>query len=178
MAAPVSDDPDKALVAARLKQLLRDRGYTHQSFAAELEVSPGLVSQWATNRGAVPPERALAVGNLLGVPPEEISPTWRVLRDQFLSSQIMGFDAATIARAVELVRDARSKMDLPYAGPDKDPELFAEMLKLAILEPREREGDERRVRAADRQGSGITGSASKEETRTPERPAAGRRKHA
>lgn len=104
MAAPISDDPEKAKIAALLKQLLRERGYTHQSFAEVIGVSPGLVSQWATNRGAVPAERAMEVATLLHVEPEAISPSWRALKTQFFESQLQRLDFEIMARTVVVLR--------------------------------------------------------------------------
>lgn len=104
MAAPISDDPEKAKTAALIKQLLRERGYTHQSFAEAIGVSPGLVSQWATNRGAVPAERALEVATLLHVAPEAVSPSWKALKAQFQASQPQRPDFDIMAGTVVVLR--------------------------------------------------------------------------
>lgn len=108
----MSDDPEKAQIAALLKNLIRENGYTHQSFAEEIGVSPGLVSQWATNRGMVPAERALTVASLLGTEPEVISPSWKLLRDQFIASQpqrpdfeIMGWAVVVLRKYLQEVGD-------------------------------------------------------------------------
>lgn len=127
MAAPISDDPEKAKTAALIKQLLRERGYTHQSFAEAIGVSPGLVSQWATNRGAVPAERALEVATLLHVAPEAVSPSWKALKAQFLASQPQRLDAAIILAAVRLASGAVTGVGLSHFDIEThgDAELFA-----------------------------------------------------
>lgn len=132
MAAPVSDDPEKAKIAALLKQLLRERGYTHQSFAEAIGVSPGLVSQWATNRGAVPAERAMEVAALLHVEPDAISPSWKALKSQFLASQPQRLDAAIILAAVRLASGAVTGVGLSHF--DIETEDDAELFALAIEE--------------------------------------------
>jgi len=179
MVAPVSEDPEKALVAARLKQLLRDRGYTHQSFAAELEVSPGLVSQWATNRGTVPPDRAVAVAALLGVLPQEISPTWRLLRDQFEKSQSLQLDASTIRHAITLAKKAMRLGAGEELVIEHDPEVFAQALRAALATREQREKEHGiRYGSGDGEVGGASSASGAPEAREAARPAARKRKHA
>lgn len=160
MAAPVSDDPQKAQAAALLKRLLKERGYTHQSFADEIEVSPGLVSQWATNRGGVPAERAVAVASLLGVAPEEISINWRTLRGQFLASQSLGLDAITIGSAITLAKKAFRLGAGEELVIERDPEAFAQALRTAIaMRMRLEEADVVRSGSGDGQAGAIGRSA-------------------
>lgn len=109
MAAPVSEDPEELRIADQLKALLRERGYTHDSFAAEAGVSAGRVSQWATNRGGVPPERASRVAQLLGVGPADVSLGWRRLRDEFAASQPAGLDLAKLTSLLETLEAAIQK---------------------------------------------------------------------
>ena len=95
MAAHVSNDPEESQVAELLKQRIKDCGYTHESFAEVAGVSPSRVSQWVTNRGGVPAERAFVVARHLGLTPEAVSMSWRTLRDQFWISQVGKLDRGT-----------------------------------------------------------------------------------
>lgn len=132
MASPLSKDQEKAQIAALLKSLIREKGYTHQSFAEEIGVSPGLVSQWATNRGTVPAERALTVASLLGTQPELISPSWRLLRNQFIKSQSRRLDSSIILAAVKLASGAVTGAGMSHF--DIETEEDAELFSLAIDE--------------------------------------------
>jgi hypothetical protein len=89
MAAPVSNDPKEAAAAALFSELVRASDYTHESLAGEVGVSAGRVSQWATNRGAVPWDKAEKVARLLGTEPELISPSWGELREHFTESLLV-----------------------------------------------------------------------------------------
>ncbi len=100
MAAPVSKDPEESAAAALFADLLRQSEWTHQSLAEHLGVSPGRVSQWATNRGAIPADRAIEVAEALSTRPELVSPAWGRLKDQFLASQSAGLDAAMLGVAL------------------------------------------------------------------------------
>jgi transcriptional regulator with XRE-family HTH domain len=161
MAAPKSQDPENQVAAELIKRLIDASEWTHQTLGEEMGVSPGRVSQWATNRGAVPVERALELAGNLNTLPELISPTWAKLQRQFLLSQLERLTAATILRTVELTRDALARFGKPYSGPAKDPELFAEMLRLAILETAESSDGERGVWEASGPGGGATGTKGK-----------------
>ena len=175
MVAPLSTDPDEAQAAALLRRLLQERGFTHQSFAEEVSVSPGRVSQWATNRGGVPPERAAEVARHLQTSPESISVSWRRLRDQFLESQLSRLTGATILRAIQLMHDTNRKLRHPLGSPQSDPELFAEMLRLAILENGEEGNVERSLGKPVGPRSGTVGAARK--TKAGDAPRAAPRRH-
>ena len=110
MPAPVSTSPDDAAASALFSKLLKMHGWTHERFAAEIGVSAGRVSQWATNRGAIPPERAVAVAKLLGSSPDLLSPTWGRLRDEWVASQPERQTEENMAQGLELLNllaDAR-----------------------------------------------------------------------
>ncbi|KRG65190.1 hypothetical protein ABB26_05135 [Stenotrophomonas humi] len=194
MVAPVSPDPEKAQISELLKKLIRERGYTHQSFSDAIGVSPGLVSQWATNRGAVPAERAMKVATLLGTKPEIISPIWRELREQFVASQPLRLDAATITAAVRLASGAGTGVGLSHfeLETEDDAELFAlaiaEVLDDQIIEASDsdvqrfarklksrKEGDDGQVGAAGSNG-GTDSSAGQAKAGNAKRAAAGRQR--
>jgi DNA-binding transcriptional regulator YdaS (Cro superfamily) len=110
MPAPLSANPEDAAAAALFSRLLRTGGWTHEKFAAEIGVSAGRVSQWATNRGAIPPERAVAVARLLGSSPALLSPVWGRLRDEWAASQPERQTEENMAQGLELLNllaDAR-----------------------------------------------------------------------
>lgn len=104
MAAPLSADPEAAAAAVLFRQLLEASDYTHETFAAQVEVSPGRVSQWATNRGSVPWDKARVVAGLLGTKPALISPGFRRLRDEFLSSHLSRLDAEIVSASQVVAR--------------------------------------------------------------------------
>lgn len=141
MAAPISPDPEKAQTSELLKKLIREKGYTHQSFSEAIGVSPGLVSQWATNRGMVPAERALKVASLLGTEPEIISPSWRELRDQFVASQSVRLDAETIRIAITVAQQSFKLTHGEELVIELDPELFSQALRTAIALRQTMEGE-------------------------------------
>lgn len=97
MAAPISKDPAEAEAADLFKRLIDASDWTHQSFAAETDVSPGRVSQWATNRGPVPWDKAERVAELLGTEPDLISPAWRRLRTYFMQSLLLRLTPEIVA---------------------------------------------------------------------------------
>lgn len=141
MVAPISPDPEKAQISELLKKLIREKGYTHQSFSDAIGVSPGLVSQWATNRGMVPAERALKVASLLGTEPEIISPSWRELRDQFVASQPVRLDAETIRIAITVAQQSFKLTHGEELVIELDPELFSQALRTAIALRQTMEGE-------------------------------------
>lgn len=158
MVAPISDDAEEARIAELVKQLIRDHGYTHDSFANEVGVSAGRVSQWATNRGGVPPERAMVVAKLLKTSPGAISLSWRRLRDEFLPSQWERLDADMIRAAITL---AKKSLKLAHGDElviERDPALFAQALRTAIAADK-RKGGEGGSGSGDGQ-IGAIGSAS------------------
>ena len=90
------------------------------------------------------------------------------------ASQLGRLDPAIILRTVELTRNALAKLKKPYAGPEKDPELFAEMLRLAILEKAESGNGERGVWSAGGSGRGVAGAAGEEKDGATARSEVGR----
>lgn len=181
MVAPVSDDPQEAEAAALFSRLVKDSEWTHETLADKVGVSPGRVSQWATNRGAIPAERALAVANALGTEPELISVSWRKLRNEFVQSQLGRLTPAIVAHAVRMVRKATGIVEGKSINVEDDLELFAQSLRLAIaqdIEASERvKEDERRTgdgavfRAAGAKSAAKAGKESKPAGRGARQPA-------
>lgn len=142
MVAPVSKDPAEIVASALFKRLIDQSEWTHETFAAEVEVSPGRVSQWATNRGAIPAERAVIVAQKLGTLPERISPSWRALRDQFLASQFQRLTPETIERAILVAKQALQASGVVRPNVEKDPALFAQSLRAVVAEQLATEGSD------------------------------------
>lgn len=186
MVAPISDDALEAEAAALFSRLIKDSEWTHETLADKVGVSPGRVSQWATNRGAIPAERALAVAQALGTQPELISVSWRNLRNEFVQSQLGRLTPAIVAHAVRMVRKATGIVEGKSINVEDDLELFAQSLRLAIAQDIEasekvkkderRTGDGAVFRAAGAKSAAKAGKESKPASggaRQPAKRAAG-----
>src|SRR5690606_28586070 len=80
------------------------------------------------------------------------------------ASQPPRLTAATISRAVQLMREATEQVEGTPVDVEADPELFGEMLRLAIMEQTEGVDGERGVRPAGRSRGGAAGAAGEAET--------------
>lgn len=154
MAAPVSVDPAEADAAALFKRLIDASDWTHESFAAEVEVSPGRVSQWATNRGPIPAERAIQVASLLGTQPELISPEWRRLLGQFLQSQTARLDGEMLDAIFMVAKKFAGLTGAQRLDPKRHAGPFADALRLTMRQafglPKETKNEPVRGNGADR----------------------------
>lgn len=96
--------------------------------------------------------------------------------DVIPASQPPRLTAATISRAVQLMREATEQVEGTPVDVEADPELFAEMLRLAIMEQMEELNGERGVQSAGRPRGGIAGAAREAEAGDAARVAAGKRR--
>lgn len=78
-------------------------------------------------------------------------------------SQLQRLPTRIILRAIQLMREATNKVEGEAVDVEEDPELFAELLQLATLEPQEKADGKRGIREAGRPGGRAAGAAGKEE---------------
>ena len=62
--------PPNPLSGQRLRELLKEKGYTHEAFAEIIDVTPDYVGHMCQGKRAISPKRAKEFGDLLGVRPE------------------------------------------------------------------------------------------------------------
>lgn len=132
MAAPVSDRPEETRASALFRELLANSDWTHETLAAEVEVSPGRVSQWATNRGSVPWDKARLVAAKLNTKPALISPGFRRLRDEFLASHVERLDASIIDLAIPTARKFAKLSPNQKLSLERDAAAIAEAIGIAL----------------------------------------------
>lgn len=182
MAAPVSTDLAEADAAATFKRLIDGSEWTHESFAAEVDVSPSRVSQWATNRGPIPAGRAVQVAKLLGTQPELISPEWRRLLGQFLQSQSARLDGEMLRATFMVAKKFAGLTATQRLDPVRHAEQFSDALRLTMRQafglPEEskdelvrRDGEDRRFDSAA--GKRKDGGEISAEATNPRKRAAG-----
>lgn len=173
MAASVSKDPAEAEAAALFKRLLDASDWTHETLADKVGVSPGRVSQWATNRGPIPPERAVPTATALGTRPELISVGWRHLRNEFVASHLGRLTEATIARAVIVAKQALAETGVARLNIERDPEIFAQALRAVIADELSGDGGGHESARGIGSAGSIGGSTGKAKAGAAPRPAAG-----
>ena len=100
-------DPDDLAAAAVFAAALKRRKLTKAGIAAILGVTPGLVSQWAHARVAIPADRAQAVAAAVGTTPEQISPAWRAMLAKVPASQGARLDPQMMAETLVAVLKAQ-----------------------------------------------------------------------
>lgn len=132
MAAPISDDNEAMTASALFRRLIEDSEFTHESFAAAVEVSPGRVSQWATNRGSVPWDKARLVAERLNTKPALISPGFRRLRDEFLASHLERLDAEIISASQGVARQVAELSPSQKLSLDRHGEAIASGIRLTL----------------------------------------------
>ena len=163
MAAPVSEDSEATSASALFKRLIDESDWTHESFAAAVDVSPGRVSQWATNRGSVPWDKARLVAEKLGTKPALISPGFRRLRDEFLSSHLQRLDAEIISASQVVARQVAELAPGQRLSLDRHGDAIAEGIRLTLRraielseggydESTQGDGADRRIDRAARKG--------------------------
>lgn len=161
MPRPANPQTEEAL---RLTVAIAKAGATKAQLADALDVTPGLVSQYASGHRPVPWDRAEAIASALGISPAEISLEYRRIQDHFGPSHLARLTASTISRAAQLMRQSTRQVVGKPIDIEADPELFAELLRLVILEQTEAMDGERGVRAAGRPRGGASGAAREAET--------------
>lgn len=132
MTAAVSDRPEETRASALFRELLAQSEWTHETLAAEVEVSPGRVSQWATNRGSIPWDKARLVAEKLNTKPALISPGFRRLRDEFLASHVERLDASIIELAIPTARKFAKLSPNQKLSLDRDAEAIAQAIGIAL----------------------------------------------
>lgn len=132
MTAAVSDRPEETSASALFRELLAQSEWTHETLAAEVEVSPGRVSQWATNRGSIPWDKARLVAAKLNTKPALISPGFRRLRDEFLASHVERLDASIIELAIPTARKFAKLSPNQKLSLDRDAEAIAQAIGIAL----------------------------------------------
>jgi hypothetical protein len=142
---------------------------SQRQFAIHLNKDPKQVNQW------------WGKGSARGIGPKVA----RELEEHFQKpvgwldndhSQLERLDAAIILKTIQRMRQATKAVEGEAIDVEADPELFAEMLRLSILEPQESAGVERGVWAAGRQSGGTAGTESKKKARVAEGDSAGRKR--
>lgn len=168
----------KTIEEIRLENLAElKKGFrSERQFAIKLNKSPNQVNQWFGKGAAreIQSESAREVERIMGKPRGWLDND----HGSLLVSQLERLGPSTILRTVELVRESLKELERPYSGPEEDPELFAEMLRLAILEKGESGDGKRGVWAASGSRSGATGTTSEAEDGDAPRPAFSRRQRA
>jgi hypothetical protein len=163
----------KTIEEIRLENLteLRNGFPSERQFAIKLNKAPNQVNQWLGKGAArlIQSESAREVEEIMCKPRGWLDNDHALLRE----SQVERLSPSIILRTVELTRNALAKLGKPYSGPEKDPELFAEMLRLAVLETAESGNGERRVWETGGPRSGTTGTEGKAEDGVAAGPAAG-----
>ena len=91
---------------------------------------------------------------------------WGLLPDDGLVSQAQRLEPGIILRAIQLMREATRQVEGRAIDVEADPELFAAMLQLAVLESMEGGDGERDIREAVGQGGRAAGAAGEAEART------------
>lgn len=163
----------KTIEEIRLENLttLRSDFPSERQFAIKLNKSPNQVNQWF-GKGAA---RAIQSDSAREVEATMGKPRGWLDNDH---SQLERLDAATISAAIQLMREATKKVEGEAIDVEADPELFAEMLRLAVLGRSEAGDGERGVRKAGGQGGRAVGPASKKEVGETQRSAPGRKQRA
>lgn len=113
--------------AETLTKALLTAGTGKAAVADALDVSPGLISQYASGHRPVPWDRAKAIATLVGVSPESISAEYRRIVKSFGQSQAQRPTAETILAAVRLASGAATGVGLGSfeIETEADAELFA-----------------------------------------------------
>lgn len=131
--------------------------------AALLDVTPGAVSQYASGNRPVPWDKAPQVAEFTGTKAGDISSSYREAYRHFSAlfgaSNALRLDPAIICKTIQRMREATKTLEGVPVDVESDPVLFAEMLRLTMLETMEKgEGyGQRRVREAGGQGGGAFG---------------------
>lgn len=160
----------KTIEEIRLENLTElRRGFSSErQFAIKLNKQPNQVNQWFGKGSArsIQSESAREVEGILGKP-------YGWLDNDH--SRSLRPNTAIILRGIQLLREATHKTEGEAIDVEADPELFAEMLKLAIIEATEKEDGERGVRASGGQGGGAVSAASQAKDGLAEGAAGGER---
>lgn len=164
--------------AAALTAAITASGRGKAAVAEALDVSPGLISQYASGHRPVPWDRAEAIAVLVGTQPESISVEYRRILESFGPSQLQRLTADIIAHAVTLARESLKLGANVLFDVEEHPDVFAQAIRAAIAEIYSGKGGSYESSQGDGKARGIGGSTRKAETRTEAKPASGKRRKA
>jgi len=116
MPRPANPQTDEA---RRLSEAITRAGATKAYLAELLDVTPGLISQYANGYRPVPWDRAEVLASALGIPPAEISAEYRRIQEHFGQSHPVGLDPQILAAAMRLVRLTFKHLEVPH-DPEED----------------------------------------------------------
>lgn len=106
----------KALEALDLKQAV---------LADELDVSPGFISQFVNGNRPVPWDKAIQLGPLLGLLPEDVSAEYRRIKDHFGVSATGRMTADVVTAAIALARELSGQKGKSRFDIESNPDVFA-----------------------------------------------------
>lgn len=161
----------KTIEEIRLENLLELRsGFpSERQFAIKLNKSPNQVNQWF-GKGAA---RAIQSDSAREVEVVMSKPRGWLDNDH---SHLRRLDGPMIKRTIQRMREATEAVEGEPVDVEGDPDLFAEMLRLSLLDPGERADGNRGVRAAGGSSGRAAGATSKEEAGDPARATAHRKR--
>jgi transcriptional regulator with XRE-family HTH domain len=160
------------MIGDRLRELRLEAGMTQPEFAAiagttkqyvgrlekgfNKDPNPKLIEQWARHF------KVRMEWITTGKTPKAAA-SLAASRHPGPESQLERLDASIILRTIRRMREATKKVEGESVDVEADPELFAEILRLTIIETAESGDGERRIWATSRQSGGTTGATSQEE---------------
>ncbi len=139
--------------AARQMKVL---GITQEDLMPLFKVTTrGAVGHYLTGRRDPPISVLVALADRLDLSLDDL------LRGGPSRSQFARLNSGIVLHAANLTRETLKKLGKPYVGPEADPELFAETLRLAIMGTTENDDGERGIRTAIGPGGRTTGTKGK-----------------
>lgn len=125
--------------AAAISKALKALDLKQAALAEELDVSPGFISQFVNGNRKVPWDKAIQLGPLLGLLPEDVSAEYRRIKDHFGVSATGRMTADVVTAAIALARELSGQKGKSRFDIDSNPDVFATAVNriLAAAESRQ-----------------------------------------